>query len=154
MRLAFLFLGACSPMPQPHHGHDLMSFVPAQVGVCGALPTSAGERVTPQHCNPPNIIRCDDWRDLCWIADVQRKRLAVIRMPLAGEPVAITLPTGDEGRATVISTSAVWRAAWLDWPCLRGDSGGVAWGADGSAVCMLTACDVRTQRTWCAELSR
>lgn len=150
MAFAIALASGCGCAPQPRHDVSaLMSYVPTDYGVCGTLKTEIGVLV-PKHC----VDACeslDSMRDICVIDDPER-RVAATRRPKRGETLRVVSPLGEEGAATVVSVSLRWRAAWLDWPCLRGDSGGVAWGEDGSAVCMMTGCDTRTHMTYCVEL--
>lgn len=164
--LLLLALG-CTPAVAP--APDYSELTPAILdreapGYCGALVVGPREVVTPEHCvsdrvtsldtgERATLLRCYERRDLCAFAVTGlHARIAVVRAPREGESVLVTTPI-ERGFATVLRTSIQWHAAWLDWPCVRGDSGGVAWSQDGEALCMLTACDVRTRRTWCEDLS-
>lgn len=149
--ILILCLTACSGVPPPDVA-ELQGHVPTTYGFCGTLQVGPVTAVAPAHCS--NLGDCDLMRDLCWFETELAQRAAATRPPRKGESVRVVLPSGDEGLATVLSTSQRWRAAWVDWPCLRGDSGAVAWGSDGAAVCMLTGCSVPTQLSYCEEVDR
>lgn len=169
--LLLLLASGCSlPVPALAEPLDVAELTPAVYsttarGWCGALVTGARVALTPAHCAPLDTSHLDsgepvrrgqcsllqDWCEL--ELERPRRRVAATRAPRPGEPVQVRLPGGQWGEARVDRVSQRWRAAWLDWPCERGDSGAVAWGADGAAVCMLTACSVQTGRTYCEELT-
>lgn len=132
-------------------------------GDCGAVVVGAHTAVTPAHCVPESRLVLDGvptWRGSCRVlqdlCDVDmpgaaHSRVAATRVPRRGELAYVTTPRAVGG-TRVLDVSGRWNAAWIDWPCERGDSGGVAWGHDGAALCMLTGCAGVGGPTYCEIL--
>jgi len=153
--LALLVIGCSPPVPA---WPDVAELTPAVElddshaipGYCGSLVVGPHEVVTPAHCAPrgetviagrqARIRKCGTLQDLCTLETEGEpfERVAVVRAPRPLEPVIVTTPSGERGRAIVLAVSHQWRAAWIDWAALRGDSGAIGWGADGAALVMLT----------------
>jgi hypothetical protein len=144
--LALALAGCADDEIDGPQGHIRTTF-----GFCGTLQVSANEAVTPAHCTDQRDD-CALLRDLCWISS-RMPRVAEIRPPTSGENVLVVLPDGRRGRSTIGDVQAEWRTATLGYRCARGDSGGVVWGEDGAAICMLTGCASGTVAT-CATLGK
>jgi hypothetical protein len=148
-RLLLALCVACSSAdadgPQGH--------VRTDYGFCGTLQVSHDEAVTPAHClDASERTDCALLRDLCWIPS-SLPVVAEIRTPLAGEEVIARLPDGRSGASVVLDVDQSWLRANIDYACARGDSGGVVWGSDGKALCMLTGCHTNGTGAWCDLLT-
>lgn len=167
--VALVALAGCAPphpVPRaaPADVRALVGTVRREWGPCGALVVGPHTAVVPGHCVPHSELTYDGQpatrgacRELQDVCDVElpgpaRVRVAALREPRPGELVFVSPPARLGGPARVLEVSARWRAAWLDWPCQRGDSGAVAWGGDGAAVCLLVGCAGDGGPTYCEVL--
>ena len=134
--VAILVLGCAPVLPGPDVS-ALTGRVPTAIGFCGSVITESAI-VTAAHC-APEWPHPDPLSDVAILPMQTTERAAAVRPggPRPGERVWITTPRA-EGWATCERTSIEWRAAILDWPAERGDSGGSAWSADGRLLCILT----------------